>query len=184
MNKTLSSRKFTGFGALATAITLLVSLLIPTAQAATYSLPNAPTDVTSYLGARGVVVKWKPATDVTPEVTGYVVSAGAGSCPIFVPANYHSLVTMPVVVGQPAGTPFVQAVNAYGFSKPGMSKQTFTATQLATVASPSNRVVQLLQFSDLHGAIEVGSSFGTPLLASNFAADLSLIHISEPTRPY
>jgi 5'-nucleotidase len=78
---------------------------------------------------------------------------------------------MPVVVGQPAGTPFVQAVNAYGFSKPGMSKQTFTATQLATVASPSNRVVQLLQFSDLHGAIEVGSSFGTPLLASNFAAD-------------
>ncbi|NBY31646.1 MAG: bifunctional metallophosphatase/5'-nucleotidase, partial [Actinobacteria bacterium] len=152
-------------------MTLLVSLLIPAAQAATYSLPNAPTDVTSYLGARGVVVKWKPATDVTPEVTGYVVSAGAGSCPIFVPANYHSLVTMPVVVGQPAGTPFVQAVNAYGFSKPGMSKQTFTATQLATVASPSNRVVQLLQFSDLHGAIEVGSSFGTPLLASNFAAD-------------
>jgi 5'-nucleotidase len=47
MNKTLSSRKFTGFGALATAITLLVSLLIPTAQAATYSLPSAPTDVTS-----------------------------------------------------------------------------------------------------------------------------------------
>ena len=171
MNQTLLSRKFTGFGALATAITLLISLLIPAAQAATYSLPNAPTDVTSYLGARGVVVKWKPATDVTPEVTGYVVSAGAGSCPIFVPANYHSLVTMPVVVGQPAGTPFVQAVNAYGFSKPGMSKQTFTATQLATVASPSNRVVQLLQFSDLHGAIEVGSSFGTPLLASNFAAD-------------
>ena len=171
MNQTLLSRKFTGFGAFATAITLLVSLLIPAAQAVTYSLPNAPTDVTSYLGARGVVVKWKPATDVTPEVTGYVVSAGAGSCPIFVPANYHSLVTMPVVVGQPAGTPFVQAVNAYGFSKPGMSKQTFTATQLATVSSPSNRVVQLLQFSDLHGAIEVGNSFGTALLASNFAAD-------------
>lgn len=171
MNQTLLSRKFTGFGALATAITLLISLLIPAAQAATYSLPNAPTDVTSYIGARGVVVKWKRATDVTPEVTGYVVSAGAGSCPIFVPASYHSLVTMPVVVGQPAGTPFVQAVNAYGFSKPGMSKQTFTATQLATVASPSNRVVQLLQFSDLHGAIEVGSSFGTALLASNFAAD-------------
>lgn len=171
MKQTLTSRKFTGFGALATAITLLVSLIIPTARAATYSLPNAPTNVTSYIGARGVVVKWKPATDVTPEVTGYVVSAGAGSCPIFVPANYHSLVTMPVVVGQPAGTPFVQAVNAYGFSKPGMSMQSFTAAQLAAVSSPSNRVVQLLQFSDLHGAIEVGNSFGTALLASNFAAD-------------
>jgi len=171
MKQTLSSRKITGFGALATATALLVSLLIPTAQAATYSLPGAPTNVTSYIGARGVVVKWTPASDVTPEVTGYVVSAGAGSCPIYVPASYHSVVTMPVVVGQPAGTPFVQAVNAYGFSKPGISKQTFTAAQLAKVSSASNRVLQLLQFSDLHGAIETGSSFGTSLLASNFDAD-------------
>ena len=171
MKQTLSTRKFTGFGALATAIALLVSLLIPTAQAATYSLPGAPTNVTSYIGARGVVVKWTPASDVTPEVTGYVVSAGAGSCPIYVPASYHSVVTMPVVVGQPGGTPTVQAVNAYGFSKPGISKQTYTAAQLAKVSSPNNRVLQLLQFSDLHGAIETGSSFGTPLLVSNFAAD-------------
>ena len=171
MKQTLISRKFTGFGALATAIALLVSLLIPTAQAATYSLPNAPTNVTSYIGARGVVVKWTPASDVTPEVTGYVVSAGAGSCPIYVPASYHSVVTMPVVVGQPGGTPTVQAVNAYGFSKPGISKQSFTAAQLVKVSSASNRVLQLLQFSDLHGAIETGSSFGTPLLMSNFAAD-------------
>jgi 5'-nucleotidase len=171
MKQTLNRRTIHGFGALATATALLVSLLIPTAQAATYSLPDAPTNVTSYIGARGVVVKWTPATDVTPEVTGYVVSAGAGSCPIWVPASYHSVVTMPVVVGQPAGTPYVQAVNAYGFSKPGTSKQTFTADQLAKVASPSNRVLQLLQFSDLHGAIETGSSFGTSLLMSNFAAD-------------
>ena len=171
MNKTLSSRKFTGFGALATAIVVLVSLLIPAAQAATYSLPNAPTNVTSYLGARGVVVKWKPATDVTPEVTGYVVSAGAGSCPIFVPANYHSLVTMPVVVGQPAGRPVVQAVNAYGFSKPAASNKSYTAAELATVSSSANKAVQVLQLSDLHGAIEVGTSFGAPLLVSNWDAD-------------
>ena len=171
MKQTLNRRTIHGFGALATATALLVSLLIPTAQAATYSLPDAPTNVTSYIGARGVVVKWTPATDVTPAVTGYVVSAGAGSCPIFVPASNHSVVTMPVVVGQPAGTPYVQAVNAYGFSKPGTSKQTFTANQLAKVASPSNRVLQLLQFSDLHGAIETGGSFGTSLLMSNFAAD-------------
>jgi len=171
MKQTLNSRKFTGFGALATAIALLVSLLIPTAQAATYSLPNAPTNVTSYIGARGVVVKWTPGANVEPGVTGYVVSAGAGSCPIFVPARNSSVVTMPVVEGQPGGTPVVQAVNAYGFSKPAASNKSYTAAQLATVASSLNKAVQVLQLSDLHGAIEVGTSFGAPLLASNWAAD-------------
>ena len=171
MKQTLNSRKFTGFGALATAIALLVSLLIPTAQAATYSLPNAPTSVTSYIGARGVVVKWTPGANVEPGVTGYVVSAGAGSCPIFVPARNSSVVTMPVVDGQPGGTPVVQAVNAYGFSKPAASNKSYTAAQLATVASSLNKAVQVLQLSDLHGAIEVGTSFGAPLLASNWAAD-------------
>ena len=173
MKQTLTSRKFQGWGALATATALLTALLIPTAHADFYSLPGAPTNVTSYLGARGVVVKWTPATNVTPEIAGYVVSAGAGSCPIYVPAGNHSVITMPVVVGQPAGTPTVQAVNAYGFSKPAASKQSFTAAQLAGVASTNNRSIQILQFSDLHGAIETGASFGTSLLASNFAADRS-----------
>ncbi len=171
MNKTLSSRKIFSWGSLALATSLLVSLLVPTAQAATYSLPNAPTKVTSYLGVRGVVVKWTPGADVDPGVTGYVVSAGAGSCPIFVPVNRNSIVTMPVVAGQPAGTPVVQAVNAYGFSKPAASSKSYTAAQLATVASSSNKAVQVLQHSDLHGAIEVGGSFGAALLSSNWAAD-------------
>lgn len=171
MKQTLKLRRTQGFGVFATATALLVSVLVPNAQAETYSLPGAPTNVTSYIGANGVVVKWTPATEVVPAVTGYVVSAGAGSCPIFVRAGNHSVVTMPVVVGQPAGTPTVQAVNAYGFSKPGTSKQTFTALQLAGVSSANNRSVQILQFSDLHGAIETGNSFGTSLLASNFAAD-------------
>lgn len=171
MKQTLTLRKFQGWGALATATALLTALLIPTAQADFYSLPGAPSNVTSYIGARGVVVKWTPAINVTPEVKGYVVSAGAGSCPIYVPFGAHSVVTMPVVVGQPGGTPTVQAVNAYGFSKPATSKQSFTAVQLSSVASSSNRSLQILQFSDLHGAIETGASFGTSLLASNFAAD-------------
>ena len=171
MKQTLISRKFSGLGALATAIALLVSLLIPTAQANTYSLPNAPTNVTSYIGARGVVVKWTPGANVAPGVTGYVVSAGAGSCPIFVPAKNSSVVTMPIVDGQPGGTPVVQAVNAYGFSKPAASNKSYTAAQLATVASTLNKAVQVLQLSDLHGAIEVGGSFGAALLTSNWAAD-------------
>lgn len=171
MNKTISSRKIFSLGSLALATSLLVSVLVPSAQAATYSLPNAPTGVTSYISSVGVVVKWTPATDVTPAVTGYVVSAGAGSCPIFVSAKSHSVVTMPVVIGQPAGTPVVQAVNAYGFSKPAASNKSYTAAQLAIVGSANNKNVQLLQLSDLHGAIETGNSFGTSRLMTNWDAD-------------
>ena len=79
MKQTLNRRTIHGFGALATATALLVSLLIPTAQANTFSLPNAPLTVTSYIGRAGVVVKWTPGADVAPGVTGYVVSACAGS---------------------------------------------------------------------------------------------------------
>ena len=171
MNKTLSSRKHFSWGILALATSLLVSLLVPTAQANTYSLPNAPLSVTSYIGASGVVVRWTPGADVNPGITGYVVSAGPGSCPIFVPARNNNVVTMPVVTGQPAGTPVVRAVNAYGFSKPTASSKSYTAEQLATVANPNNKAVQVLQLSDLHGAIEVGNSFGAPLLVSNWDAD-------------
>ena len=171
MNKTLSSRKIFSLGSLALATSLLVSLLVPTAQANTYSLPNAPTSVTSYLGAKGVVVRWIPGESVNPGITGYVVSAGPGSCPIFVPAKNNPVVTMPVVIGQPAGTPVVRAVNAYGFSKATASSKSYTAAQLGTVANSGNKAVQVLQLSDLHGAIEVGNSFGAPLLVSNWNAD-------------
>ena len=171
MNKTLSSRKFFSLGTIALATSLLVSLLAPTAQAVTYSLPNAPTSVTSYLGAKGVVVRWIPGETVEPGITGYVVSAGPGSCPIFVPVRNNNVVTMPVVIGQPAGTPVVRAVNAYGFSKPTASKKSYTAAELATVANSGNKAIQVLQLSDLHGAIEVGNSFGAPLLVSNWNAD-------------
>ena len=171
MNKTLHTRKIFSLGSLALATSLLVSLLVPSAQANTYSLPNAPTSVTSYIGAKGVVVRWVAGADVAPGVIGHVVSAGAGSCPIFVPIKNNSVVTMPVVTGQPAGTPVVQAVNAYGFSKPTASSKSYTAAQLATVASSANKAVQVLQLSDLHGAIEVGGSFGAALLTSNWDAD-------------
>jgi 5'-nucleotidase len=171
MNKTLHTRKIFSLGSLALATSLLVSLLVPSAQANTYSLPNAPTNVTSYIGAKGVVVRWVAGAEVAPGVIGHVVSAGAGSCPIFVPIKNNSVVTMPVVTGQPAGTPVVQAVNAYGFSKPTASSKSYTAAQLAGVSSPANKAVQVLQLSDLHGAIEVGNSFGTPLLVSNWDTD-------------
>ena len=159
------------FGAASITAALALSFIVPTAQANTYSLPEAPTNVTSMMSRDGVVVKWTPSVGTLPEITGYVVSAGAGSCPIYVHGGKRSIITMPVVVGQPAGTPVVQAVNAYGFSKPAASKGTHSAADLAKVASTNNQAVQILQLSDFHGAVEVGTSFGAPLLASNWDAD-------------
>jgi len=49
MNKTLSTRKIFSLGTIALATSLLVSLLVPTAQANTFSLPNAPQSVTLLL---------------------------------------------------------------------------------------------------------------------------------------
>jgi 2',3'-cyclic-nucleotide 2'-phosphodiesterase (5'-nucleotidase family) len=163
--------KKSALGVVAVTATLLLSFIVPTAQANTYALPEAPTNVNSFMGRDGVVVKWTPSPGANPEVTGYVVSAGAGSCPIYVHGKNRSIITMPVVVGQPAGTPVVQAVNAYGFSKPAASKGAHTAADLAKVASTNNQAVQILQLSDFHGAVEVGTSFGAPLLASNWDAD-------------
>jgi 5'-nucleotidase len=171
---TLLNRKKTGFGVFAIATALLVTMVTPIAQANTvYAKPEAPTNVTSYLSSRGVMVKWTASPTANPEITHYVVSAGSGSCPIIVPATNNRNVTMPVVVGQPGGTPVVQAVNAYGFSAAAKSKQSYTAAQLATVASASNiKSVQVLQLSDLHGAIESSASnIGAAVLASAFASD-------------
>jgi 5'-nucleotidase len=172
MNNTyLSTKSFKRIAISFLAAALLLPATVPAANSNTYAAPNAPLKVTSYIGTKGVVVRWTPATDVLPAVTGYVVSAGPGSCPIFVSAKANTVVTMPVVEGQPGGTPVVQAVNAYGFSKPTASNQSYTKAQLATVGFANNRAVQVLQLSDLHGAIEVGTSFGAALLASNWAAD-------------
>jgi 5'-nucleotidase len=151
----------------------LVTMVTPIAQAnVVYAKPAAPTNVTSYLWKQGIMVKWTP-TEATPAITHYVVSAGSGSCPVMIPANGRSYVTMPVVVGQPGGTPVVQAVNAYGFSVAAKSRMSYTAEELATVVSPSNiKSVQVLQLSDLHGAIEVSSTnIGAAVLASAFAND-------------
>jgi 5'-nucleotidase len=148
-------------------------MVTPIAQAnVVYAKPAAPTNVTSYLWKNGIMVKWTP-TEATPAITHYVVSAGSGSCPVMIPANGRSYVTMPVVVGQPGGTPVVQAVNAYGFSVAAKSRMSYTAEELATVVSPSNiKSVQVLQLSDLHGAIEVSSTnIGAAVLASAFAND-------------
>ena len=173
MTNTLKTRKKLSFGVFAVAATLLVTMVTPIAQAnVVYAKPSAPTNVTSYLWKQGIMVKWTP-TEATPAITHYVISAGSGSCPVMVAANGRSYVTMPVVVGQPGGTPVVQAVNAYGFSVAAKSRMSYTAEELATVASSADiKSVQVLQLSDLHGAIEASASnIGAAVLASAFAND-------------
>lgn len=119
------------------------------------------------------MVKWTASVTANPAITHYVVSAGSGSCPIIVPATNNRNVTMPVVIGQPGGTPVVQAVNAYGFSAAAKSNKSYTAAELATVASASNiKSVQVLQLSDLHGAIEASATnIGAAVLAGAFTND-------------
>jgi 5'-nucleotidase len=174
MNNTHKTGKKLSFGVFAVAATLLVTMVTPIAQAeVVYAKPEAPTNVISYLSTRGVQVKWTASATAYPAITHYVVSAGSGSCPIIVPATNRTRVTMPVVVGQPSGTPIVQAVNAYGFSVAAKASTTFTAAQLATVASSASiKSVQVLQLSDLHGAIESSASnIGAAVLATAFAND-------------
>ena len=166
-----STSKKSVLGVVAVSAALLISLIVPTAQANSYVFPDAPTKVYSKIVADGVFVKWTPPAGILPAVTGYIVSAGAGSCPIYVHGGKRTGAVMPVVVGQPSGTPFVQAVNAYGYSKPGTSVVTHSAADLAKVASTQNQAAQILQLSDLHGAIETGTSFGAAGLASNWDAD-------------
>ena len=173
MTNTLKTRKKLSFGIFAVVASLAVTMVTPIAQAdVVYAKPDAPTNVISYLSSRGVQVKWTASATAYPAITHYVVSAGSGSCPIIVPATNRTRVTMPVVVGQPGGTPVVQAVNAYGFSAAAKASTTFTAAQLATVASSSVKSVQVLQLSDLHGAIESSASnIGAAVLATAFAND-------------
>lgn len=153
---------------------LLISLLSPiSAHSATYSAPAAPTHVTAYTSARGIVVRWTPSPDVAPAITSYIVSAGPGSCPVVVPASNHSVVTMPVLAGQTSISPVVQAVNAYGFSPVAKADRSFVTADLKNTALRSDlKSLQLLQLSDFHGAIETTSSnIGAPVLATAFTND-------------
>lgn len=121
--------------------------------------------------SNGVRVVFDKVT-ASPAVNAYVLSTGPGSCAITLPANTSGVVTLPIITGQTTATVSIRAVNAYGFSAAGTWSKTFTATELAGVTSTSWQAVQLLQLSDLHGAIEgTSANAGTALLTTAFAAE-------------
>ena len=138
-----------------------------TAQAA-YSAPAAPTGVTAKVVAGGVRVRWTPAAPANPAVTNYVVHAGPGSCPVTVGPRTTSVV-MPIARGQASARPVVNAVNAYGYSPAALAPKA-----LKVAATRSYRNVQVIQFSDFHGALEPsGNNIGAPVLAAAFRKDRS-----------
>lgn len=141
--------------------------LAPAAHADDAGLPQAPSAVTAVTTPAGIRVTWQPSPTANPAITHYVVHAGPDSCPITVPATATSAV-MPVIKGPTTVVPRVQAVSDYGFSPDAAAP----AVRVPSTATPGFRNVQLLQFSDLHGAIEPNrQSIGAPVLASAFARD-------------
>jgi 5'-nucleotidase len=148
-----------------------VVLTSPQVSANTYAVPAAPVIKKAYVTPKGVRVVFDKVT-ASPAVNAYVISGGQGSCPITVPANTTGVVTLPIIAGQTTATISIKAVNAYGFSTAGTWSKTFSASDLAGVATSTWQAVQLLQLSDLHGAIEgTSANAGTALLMSAFAAE-------------
>lgn len=131
-----------------------------------YAAPGAPSAVTAKVVARGVKVSWKAPAGGNPAVTNYVVHGGPGSCPVVVGPRARSAV-VPIAKGQTSLRIHVQAVNSYGYSPAALSQRT-----LRVRATGSYRNIQILQFSDFHGALESSSSnIGAAVLTSALARD-------------
>jgi 5'-nucleotidase len=115
------------------------------------------------------MVYWRGAQG-SPPITNYVISGGPGSCPVIVGPNARRAL-LPAL-SKEAMTVTVEAVNSYGFSPSTASTGTITANSLA---SSDLKNVQLLQFSDFHGALEASSTaIGAAGLAAAFEADRKL----------
>ena len=142
----------------------------PASSEVTYSAPVAPTNVKARAlpAGRGIRVSWSPSTTQHPAIDHYSVGAGRGSCPVTVAGSRHSVV-LPLSSRHRKLHPFVEAINAYGTSPAA------TATRGVTVSAQPNpryRNIQILQFSDFHGAIENSASQpGAARLATAFARD-------------
>lgn len=163
--------KFARFTSSLAAFSLAVTTLLFTGtvanSAVTYSVPAAPKVMSTSATTQGVRVSWEWPGKTNPPVTNYIVSGGAGTCPVIVPANYR-VAYLPVMVGATTITPTVQAVNAYGISPAAVGAAvTGTPTKNSDI-----KAVQILQLSDFHGAIESSSTnIGAAVLAAAFDAD-------------
>jgi len=162
----------TAFAAACLALTLLAFLAFGHAQPASsdvaYSTPAAPTGVTAKVVRDGLRVSWSPSPTLHPAVTHYSVGAGRGTCPVTVGGGKTSAI-IPILPGRTQLSPFVTATNAYGQSPPAATTKTI---RVSPPRRSRYRNVQVLQFSDFHGAIEASDSQpGAAKLATAFAKD-------------
>jgi 2',3'-cyclic-nucleotide 2'-phosphodiesterase (5'-nucleotidase family) len=160
--------------ALGTAVisTVLLAAVPSATMAQDFAVPASPSGVKAVVVPEGVKVSWKTPQPSSPPVAYYVVHAGQGSCPVRVPATSTSAV-MPVVAGQKRIRPQVQAVNALGYSADARSA---TSVDVRGRANADYQPLQILQFSDFHGAVEDGGpSIGSALLTSAFKRDRAAV---------
>lgn len=156
---------------LSLAATSLVVNTLAANSAETYSAPTAPVFVSSAATNGGIKVSWEKVT-ANPPVTNYIVTAGPGSCPVMVGAGKTSA-TMPVLKGTNDFAPEVIAVNAYGMSAAASDGVAINVKKFAPATIKS---MQVLQLSDLHGAIEASNSaIGAAGLAAAMANDRLLV---------
>ena len=108
------------------------------------------------------------AADITGTVTSPATPINGGPVPVLDPATG--------VVSVPAGTPAGSYTIGYQICEVLNPTNCDTATITVTVTAPVIDAV-----NDSFGPVNGGSGATTPSVLDN---DLSLIHISEPTRPY
>lgn len=144
----------TAFAAACLALALLAFLAFGHAQPASsdvaYSTPAAPTDVKAKVVRKGIRVSWSPSPTLHPAVSHYSIGAGKGTCPVMVGGGKRSAL-IPLLPGRKRLTPFVTATNAYGQSPPAAAAKTI---RVSPPRRSRYRNVQVLQFSDFHGAID------------------------------
>ena len=161
--------------ALISVAAVLAGILAPTSSAEDFAVASAPSNVRAVMVPEGIRVTWDASSPVTPPISHYVVHAGQNSCPVIVPARAREAI-MPVVEGQERVVAQVQAVNEYGFSP---STSNAKSLDVSSHGQSRYRVVQFLQFSDFHGAIESSSAnAGAAQLATAFERDRAVI---QPT---
>ena len=168
----LKSQRRLRVGLAASAAILLGAGLFstPAVSAETYAVPSSPTAVTVSQATGGLKVYWRGAKG-SPAITNYVITGGPGSCPIIVDGSARSTV-LPALDAD-ALTVTVHAVNEYGFSA---GKDAAAAVVPKSLASSNLKSVQLLQFSDFHGAIESSrNGIGAAGMAAAFDADRELV---------
>jgi 5'-nucleotidase len=144
-----------------------------------FNLPSGPNIITAVnVTTGGINVAFNPVY-ASPKVRYYVISSGQSGACVTVEAKYSTTgATIPVLPGQDYAQISVEAVNEYGVSGVSVWPSILTGANLSAATPNADiRMIQLLEFSDFHGAIEIatGTSMGSALMASAFERDRSYV---------